>query len=79
MPLGLSEINKMLNPETGGKLASEIFPTDKAYSQILDGVRKDLGRGIDFSKQGDRKAIGNTLINHIKQSGGKDVAGDMVD
>jgi len=41
----------------------------------LAGVRKDLGRNIDFSKQGDREAIGNALIKHVRQTGGCDVNG----
>jgi hypothetical protein len=32
-------------------------------------------RNIDFSKQGDREAIGNALIQHIRQTGGCDVNG----
>jgi RHS repeat-associated protein len=37
--------------------------------------RNDLGRNIDFSKQSDREAIGNALINHVRQTGGCDVNG----
>ena len=37
-----------------------------------------LGRNIDFSKQGDREAIGNALIQHIRKTGGCDVAGDKL-
>jgi hypothetical protein len=49
--------------------------TDKAYSQVLDEARNDLGRDIDFSKQSDREAIGNKLIAHIRRVGACDVAG----
>jgi len=41
-------------------------------------VRKQLGRNIDFSKQGDREAIGNALIQNIRRTGGCDVAGDKL-
>lgn len=71
----ISEINGALNPGATGQFASTVFSTDKAYSSVLDGVRKDLGRDIDFSKQSDREAIGNALINHIRQTGGCDVNG----
>ena len=71
----ISEINGALNPGALGTFASTRFSTDKAYAGVLDGVRKDLGRNIDFSKQSDREAIGNALINHIRQTGGCDVNG----
>lgn len=71
----ISEINSALNPGTVGQFASTRFATDKAYAGVLDGVRKDLGRNIDFSKQSDREAIGNALIKHIRQTGGCDVNG----
>jgi len=58
-----------------GRFLSTQFSTDKAYAGVLDGVRKDLGRDIDFSKQSDREAIGNALIKHIRQTGGCDVNG----
>ncbi|MGH7489234.1 MAG: hypothetical protein ACREMY_27065, partial [bacterium] len=71
----IGEINGALNPGTLGKEASSLFSTDKAFQGVLNGVRKDLGRNIDFSKQGDREAIGNALIQHIRQTGGCDVNG----
>ena len=58
-----------------GTVASTRFSTDAAYAGVLDGVRKDLGRSTDFSKQSDREAIGNALIKHIRQTGGCDVNG----
>jgi RHS repeat-associated protein len=73
----ISQINGALNPgsNTLSGFASTRFPTDAAYAGVLDGVRKDLGRNIDFSKQGDREAIGNALVNHVRQTGGCDVTG----
>jgi len=71
----ISQINGALNPGSLGKEASSLFSTDKAFQGVLDGVRKDFGRKIDFSKQGDREAIGNALIQHIRQTGGCDVNG----
>lgn len=70
-----SEINGSLNPSGVEAAAAKLFPTDRAYGQVLDGVRGQLGRNIDFSNQGDREAIGNALINHIRQPGGNDVTG----
>ena len=58
----VAESNAGLNPSDAMRRAGSIFPTDKAYLGVLDGVRKQLGRNIDFSKQGDREAIGNALI-----------------
>jgi hypothetical protein len=71
----ISEINGALNPGAVGQFASTRFSTDAAYAGVLNGVRKDLGRNIDFSKQGDREAVGNALVNHIRQTGGCDVNG----
>jgi RHS repeat-associated protein len=71
----ISEINGALNPGTFGQFLSTRLATDKAYAGVLDGVRKDLGRNIDFSKQSDREAIGNAVINHVRQTGGCDVNG----
>ena len=71
----ITEINGALNPGTPGQFFSTQFSTDKAYAGVLDSVRKDLGRNIDFSKQSDREAIGNALIQHIRQTGGCDVNG----
>jgi RHS repeat-associated protein len=71
----ITEINGALNPGSLGKEAASLFSTDKAFQGVLDGVRKDLGRNVDFSKQSDREAIGNALINHVRQTGGCDVNG----
>jgi len=73
----ISEINGALNPTPGSlnEKISSALPTDAAFQGVLGGVRKDLGRNIDFSKQGDREAIGNALVKHIRQTGGCDVNG----
>jgi hypothetical protein len=78
----VKEINSLLN-SNGGILASAlaglsgaIFPTDKAYADVLADVRNGLGHDIDFGNQQDREAIGNALANHIQQGNGCDLAGD---
>ncbi|HWB85158.1 MAG TPA: RHS repeat-associated core domain-containing protein [Bryobacteraceae bacterium] len=74
----ISEINGVLNPTgVGAKTASSLFPTDRAFGGVLDSVRRTLGRNIDFSKQSDREAIGNALINHIRQQGGCNVSNNV--
>jgi hypothetical protein len=73
----ISEINGVLNPSGVKAGIATIFPTDKAFGGVLDSVRKNLGRNIDFSKQGDREAIGNALIQHIRQKGGCDVSNNV--
>lgn len=45
------------------------------------GMRLDLDaslykRWFDLSKQSNREAIGNGLINHVRQTGGCDVNGE---
>jgi len=74
----IKESNAGLNPTGGLRTLGSRFATDKAYLGVLDGVRKQLGRDIDFSKQSDREAIGNALIQHIRKTGGCDVAGDKL-
>jgi RHS repeat-associated protein len=70
----IGEINGSLN-STATKMLEQLSGTDRAYAGVLAGVRKDLGRDIDFSKQGDREAIGNALIQHVRQTGGCDLNG----
>ena len=59
----IPESNAGLNPTDRMRQVGSVYATDKAYLGVLDGVRKQLGRNIDFSKQGDREAIGNALIH----------------
>ncbi|HWB85160.1 MAG TPA: RHS repeat-associated core domain-containing protein [Bryobacteraceae bacterium] len=78
----IKEINTLLN-DTGAKTqglvlgGNLLFSTDKAYSTFLGGVRKSLGHNIDFANQKDREAIGNALVQHIR-NGGCDVTRDKV-
>lgn len=74
----VAESNAGLNPTDRMRKVGSVYSTDKAYLGVLDGLRKQLGRNIDFSKQGDREVIGNALIHHIRQKGGCDVTGDKV-
>jgi RHS repeat-associated protein len=71
----ISESNHSLNPKSGSATdrAARLFSSDKAYMKVLDQVRKQFGRDLDFSKQGDREAIGNALIKHVRATGGCDV------
>jgi RHS repeat-associated protein len=78
----LKEINGLLNSKAGipanalAALSGIALPTDRAYAQVLAGVRKSLGHDINFANQKDREAIGNALVKHIRETGGCDVAGD---
>jgi len=74
----IKESNAGLNPTGATRWLGSRFGTDEAYLKVLDGVRKTLGRNIDFSKQSDREAIGNALIQHIRQTGGCDVGGERI-
>jgi hypothetical protein len=77
-PGGYAKTIKEINGSLNGlvtKGLEQLTGTDRAYAGVLAGVRKDLGRDIDFSKQSDREAIGNALINHVRQTGGCDVNG----
>ena len=64
----IGEVNSLLNPTGATAAAASMYGSDKAYQAVLSGVRSDLGRNIDFSKQGDRERIGNALIGGL-QSG----------
>ena len=70
--------NALLNPSGTSGAAASFYRTDAAYGRILDGVRKDLGRDIDFANQSDREAIGNAVISHIRRTGGCDVTGTRI-
>jgi RHS repeat-associated protein len=77
----VSEINGLLNGKSslaanvGAAIGGVILSTDGAYADVLSGVRTSLGRDINFVNQSDREAIGNALVQHVRQSGGCDVAG----
>jgi len=77
----IGEINGLLNGKSsltanvGAAIGGVILPTDGAYADVLAGVRTSLGRDINFANQGDREAIGNALVQHVRQTGGCDVAG----
>lgn len=74
----VSEINDLLNPSGVARTVANQLPTDRAYNAILDRVRGDLGRDIDFGKQDDREAIGNAVIEYVRRSGGCDIAGSRL-
>ncbi len=75
----VGEFNSLLNPNGMlEKVAGSVFSTDSAYGRILDGVRSDLGRDIDFAKQSDREAIGNAVIKNVRETGGCDIAGSRL-
>jgi hypothetical protein len=72
-------MNAFLNRSTEAlQEASTIFRSDAAYGRVLDSVREKLGRDIDFAQQSDREAIGNELIQHIRNTGGCDVTGTRI-
>lgn len=77
----IKELNGLLNGNStmaanSLKAIGGVFlPTDKAYAQVLTGVRKSLGHDINFANQKDREAIGLALVQHVRQTGGCDVAG----
>jgi hypothetical protein len=79
--VAINEINGLLNGKsslTANALAAlgRLGGTDKAYAQVLAGVRKSLGHDINFENQKDREAIGNALVKHVRETGGCDVAGE---
>ena len=77
----ITELNGLLNGKSSmtanalSAVGSTVLSTDAAYGQVLQGVRTSLGHDINFANQGDREAIGNALVQHVRQTGGCDVAG----
>ena len=67
----IGEINTALNG-LASKGLQELAPSDRMYASILAGVRKDLGRNIDFAKQGDREAIGNAVAQALRGTSSTD-------
>ena len=78
----IKELNGLLNGKSttsAGALAALggfFLPSDKAYAQILAGVRNSLGHDIHFENRKDREAIGNALVKHIIDTGGCVVTDD---
>jgi RHS repeat-associated protein len=65
----IAEINGLLNSGGSTRAAASQFPSDRSYMRVLDGVRGNLGRDIDFANQSDREAIGNALTQDARRSG----------
>jgi RHS repeat-associated protein len=74
----IAQVNGLLNPSGMTQKAGTFFGSDRAYAGVLNSVRKSLGRDIDFSKQGDREAIGEAVIKEIRNSGGCDITGSRL-
>lgn len=78
----IGEINTLLNSNGGIVLggldiiSQGINPSDKAFAQVLAGVRESLGGNIDFANQAHREALGNALTQHIRETGGCKVTND---
>jgi RHS repeat-associated protein len=69
----IKELNGLLNGQTSvaatvlGGIGRQ-FTSDGPYAGVLAGVRKSLGRDIDFAKQKDREAIGLALVKYIREN-----------
>jgi len=74
----IKEINGLLNAGGVTEFAATRMPSDRSYMRVLGGVRENLGRGIDFSKQSDREAIGNALVRDARLSGACDQTGTRI-
>lgn len=74
----IKEVNGLLNADGAMRSAGGAYPSDGAYQKVLDGVRSDLARDIDFANQSDREAIGNALIDEVRSSGGCDNTGSRI-
>ena len=63
----VSEINSLLNAKRVNRSLGRLYGSDRAYQNILDQVREDLGSDIDFSNQDHREAIGHKLIDTLDE------------
>jgi hypothetical protein len=72
----ITEVNALLNSKSTAAatalagLSGVFLPSDKAYAQVLAEVRKSLRHDINFANQKDREAIGNALVNQVRETGG---------
>jgi hypothetical protein len=74
----IGEINGLLNAGGATEFAATRMPSDRSYMRVLNGVKENLGRDIDFGNQSDREAIGNALIKDARSSGACDQAGTRI-
>ncbi len=74
----ISQVNGLLNPNGSAAAAASMYSSDRQYHSILNSSRSGLGRDIDFSRQGDREAIGNALEHYLKSSGACDATGTHI-
>lgn len=63
------EVNSLLNADPGSAAgySGSFYGSDAAYQEVLSGVRKRLGRDIDFANQTDREMIGGALVKRVKE------------
>lgn len=57
-------VNNTLNASTA---LAKVFG-NSVLGGIISQVRSDLGRDIDFAKQGDRQAIGRALTKYVRDN-----------
>lgn len=63
----IDDISRMLNePSFLERHASRLYREDAQYMRILESVRRDLGRDIDYENQSDREAIGMAIVNAVR-------------
>ena len=74
----IKEVNGLLNSSGALRALGSAYPSDASYQRVLDGVRRDIGRNIDFSKQSDREAIGNALVGELRNSGACTRTGSLI-
>lgn len=62
----VAEINSLLYAEDGiSRAAGRFYGSDAAYQRVLDGVRSDLGRSMDFANKSHQEAIGHALVEDL--------------
>ena len=74
----IQEINGLLNGGGLARFASTRIASDRSYTRVLDKVKDNIGRDIDYANQSDREAIGNALIADVKKSGFCDQTGTRI-
>jgi hypothetical protein len=62
-----AEIQKA-NSSLNGPFSKLARATDPIFARAATATRKELGRDIDFEKQGDREALGNNVAKQLEKN-----------
>jgi RHS repeat-associated protein len=62
------EINRVLNLGFAEEIGADFFGNDRFYRGVVRQVRRDLGEDLDFSNLDHRIALGDALLDAVRES-----------